>query len=373
MREKFLGLVLVFFLAVGGCARETGISVGRRASDPAGMDVNFETGSSGAGGSTFETPYVPGEGESYDASDSVYLNYGPLIVAPGERYIELAKSAWSGYWLPSRGKYLFEGAGAPLRLWDSWIKAIGLSGMTASAGDWEQHSHESNPGALTWEGACDAWAIAALYEPEPTRPLEFAGRVKFNVGAQKSLLIKAWEEVEGKRIYGMPFRGDRESRWDDPSPAAFHRFLISELFEGERPFILDKDPGIPVWNTPIHGAAIELRDDPESPRSILVHTWLKGVDPLFSNPDEVGSHITVIELVYRLSGKRLSDGALEVQGGAWMDDSESGVDSREFHPDFLVGLPPKGQVPPHRSQNPGLSEEALQRFRRQAGFDYLNP
>jgi hypothetical protein len=373
MHKKISALSAMYLLSLIGCASELS-SAGKAESDSRGIsNSSMPTAEVGGEAPSGVSPYVPNEGENYDLRDEVYRNYGRLVVAPGDKYFELSEGAWSGFWLPSRSKYLFDGAGSPLRLWDAWIKASGLSISVPSAADWEQKNYDANPGALSWEGSCDAWAIASLYEPEPTQGFVLNDRVKLGVGAQKSLLIKSWEEVEGKRIFGRPFRGDRDSRWEDPNPAAFHRFMISELIEGERPFILDKDPGIPVWNTPIHGAAIEIRDDPEGIQSVLVHTWLKGVDPLFGNPDEVGGHVTVIELVYRLTGTRLSDGALEVQGGTWMRDPLSGVDSKEFHPDFLVGLPPKGQVPPHRSRNPGLSLDAIQRFKSQMGSDFRNP
>jgi hypothetical protein len=78
--------------------------------------------------------------------------------------------------------------------------------------------------------------------------------------------------------------------------------MQSELFEQARPFIVDKDPGIPVWNTPVYAAVSDLSDDPEDPNSVLVRTWLKGVDPLFKNPDEIRSYIVWIELAYRLTG-----------------------------------------------------------------------
>jgi len=242
-----------------------------------------------------------------------------------------------------------------------------------SAAAWERADWTGNPGALTWEGSCDAWAIASLYESEPTTRLQVDSGLSFSVAAQKAILVKDWELTEGKRIFGTPYRGGRESVWGDPNPASLHRFLLSEMMDQGRPVILDKDPGIPVWNTPIFQAELALKDDPSNPHVMHVHAWLKGVDPLFGDPNEVGTHISVIELRYRLEGQRGDDGSLQVMAGFWETDRALGIDSVEFHPDFLVGLPPKGEVVNHSSRNPGIQPAAVDALRLKAQLSIRNP
>jgi hypothetical protein len=318
-------------------------------------------------------PHIP-DSEVYALSSDIYQNYGELRVWAGERTGESAVKPWSGYWLPARSKYLFEGAKSPFVLWDRFIQSLVASRSLAGvAADWEKSRYEENPQALSWEGACDAWAIASLYENEPVDSVRLGPELSLSIGAQKALLVRSWDWVDGKRVYGRPYRGDRESHWDEPNPAAFHRFMQSELFEQARPFIVDKDPGIPVWNTPVYAAVSDLSDDPEDPNSVLVRTWLKGVDPLFKNPDEIRSYIVWIELAYRLTGIRESDGSLLVKGGAWIKDENTGVDSTQFHPDFLVGLPPQGQVPAHGSFNPGVQQADWLEFRGRLGLSYREP
>jgi hypothetical protein len=194
-----------------------------------------------------------------------------------------------------------------------------------------------------------------------------------SVALQKAILVKSWERVEGKRIYGRPYRGDRESDWSEPTPAVFHRFMEGELFEQGRPFIVDKDPGVPVWNTPVTEAVTRIAKDPIEDGVLQVHTWLKGVDPLFRDPNEVGSHVRWIELRYQFFVQEISPGNYRVLGSEWLRDDTLGVDSVEFHPDFLVGLPPRGLPVGHSSHNVGLSPELVEQFKRAALLEPRNP
>lgn len=379
IRNNFGIRTFLFLVSLGpgmnGCSSDRGLQTEVAVADPAAAGVadpsTPQTGEVEA--EPADDPEIP-DAEVYVATSDIYQAYGELRVWPGERASESPVKPWSGYWLPARSQYLFEGARAPLVLWDLLVQSIGHSGNPGvSAAAWERLHHEQNPQALSWEGACDAWAIASLYENEPLEAVRQGREISLPVGAQKALLVRSWDWVDGKRVFGRPYRGDRESDWDEPSPAAFHRFMQAELFEQERPFILDKDPGIPVWNTPIYAAVTNLRDDPEDPNSLLVRTWLKGVDPLFQKPDETRTYIIWIELAYRLTGLRESDGSLVVRRGAWIKDESTGVDSTQFHPDFLVGLPPSGQVPDHGSFNPGLDQASWLEFRKRLGLTYRTP
>jgi hypothetical protein len=305
-------------------------------------------------------------------ADPVIEELGPLIVQLGEIQAESEIVPWSGSWLPARDPWLSEGRPAPLQIWDNWVQSY-FGQAIGSAWSFEKASSAQAQHALAWEGACDAWAIASLYESEPQRPWLAPNGSIVSVGLQKAILVKSWERVEGKRIYGRPYRGDRESDWSEPSPMALHRFIQAELFEQGRPFIVDKDPGVPIWNTPVFAATFRLTQDETDPATIQVYAGLKGVDPLFGNPNEVGTHISWIELRYQLRGVPLGGGRFGVVDSQWVRDPELGVDSIEFHPDFLVGLPPRGQAVQHQSRNPALQEQVIEHFRKAAGLELRLP
>lgn|GEM_PF-1651778 len=375
-RSDGLPLLMLLVLNLTGCppGRDPSAEGAKAVDDLAAGQVTPPSPAATEETPASEVSVLIPESEVYSETSDIYLQYGELRVRPGEAAFESPIRPWSGYWLPARSDYLFAGAGSPLAIWDSFVRALPLPrSQGGGAVQWEKTLYEQNHQPLSWEGACDAWAIASLYEFEPTEPRAPSRGTRLSVGAQKALLVRSWDWVEEKRVYGRPYRGDRESLWDEPSPAGFHRFMISELFEQSRPFIIDKDPGIPVWNTPIFGAFTRLRDDPVDINSVLVRTWLKGVDPLFHDPEEQKNPITWIELAYRLSGKRQADGSLRVTGGAWLQDEETGVDSTLFHPDFLVGLPPRGEVPAHGSFNPGIGEADWMEFRSRLGLSYRTP
>ena len=352
-------LTTLMMMVVSGCGEPPKGSYGI----PTPPDASSSTGDQVSSGVGVDLP-LP--------SDPILQELGPLKVRLGDFQQKAEVQPWSGSWLPARNPWLTEGIRSPLHVWDEYIQRNFRLDLP-SAWSFEKKLNVDSHLALTWEGSCDAWAIASLYESEPRTPLIDPRGQVISVGIQKSILVKSWEVVEGKRIYGRPYRADRSSDWNDLSPMALHRFIQSELFEQGRPFIIDKDPGIPVWNTPIFGVAFRLTADELDQSVIQVHAWLQGADPLFGNPDEVGTHVTWIELRYLLRVKPLPDGSFWVQSSEWVRDLDRGVDSIEFHPDFMVGLPPRDIPVQHRSHNPAIQEEVVEFLRSKAGLEKRRP
>ena len=285
---------------------------------------------------------------------SVTRERGPLRVRAGNQERESTRKPWSGWWLPVNSRYLFEGTRekpAPLEKLDRWNQK---RGVTSQAADYERRMIY-DPNAIAWEGSCDAWAIAALLEPEPLVPLSKDG-VEFSVGDQKALLVKSYELAEGKKLYGQVFHGTREGIYDDLYPDQLHRFVETELIEQGRPFVLDKDPGVAVWNTPIWKGQIHVEDDSSDLQVAHVTMTLWGADPWVRSMDEVGTRSIALEYTYDLVGERASDGALQVHYGFWTS-TPSGPNSVELHPDFVATVPDR--VAQRGSRNPEIDPSAV--------------
>jgi len=255
-----------------------------------------------------------------------------VVLRTGSFSAEAENRPWSGWWWPSNDARI-------LKSLEKWDRARNRLRTTSLAAQFEE-DELLDASALPWEGHCDAWAMAAIATQEPTVPVSWGGET-FSVADQKALLVKAFEKVSGKTVVGSPFRGDRLSDYSEISPVAFHRVLQSELFEKERPFVLDKDPGIPVWNTPIWKA--EVKVSMIQADEWLVTTWLWGADPWVEDLSGLGTRVIQLGYVYRLRGTPLPDGSLAVNEGEWVADEIGLIDSRVDHPDFVVLIPSPGE------------------------------
>jgi len=296
-----------------------------------------------------------------DSRDADFLSVtrerGPLVVKAGVQERELSKRPWSGWWLPVNSSYLFQGTAdhpSPLEKFDAFAKKVGTP---TRATDFERREIY-DPNAIAWEGSCDAWAIASLLEPEPVAPITREGIV-FSVGDQKALLVKSYELAEGKKFYGQAFHGTREGVYDDLYPDQLQRFVETELIEGGRPFVLDKDPGVAVWNTPVWHALIRIEDDAGDPEVVHGFMTLWGADPWVRNVDDTGTRTIALEYTYDLFGPRRADGALEVRFAVWTHHAP-GPNSIELHPDFVATIPEK--VSHRGSRNSELSPAIVDRI-----------
>ena len=275
--------------------------------------------------------------------------YGPLYVTEGEFEAESKIKPWSSWWFPTKETVLFQsqsGRLSPLEKYDLFAQRV-RNGV-ASAANYERE-YLYDPDASTWEGLCNAWAAASLYEPEPTASRIMKG-IEFSVGDQKAVLIKSYEEVEGLHPFGQRYQGDRVSVFDDIYPDQFHRVVQAELIQNGRPFIMDKDPGVPVWNTPVWKAQGQITRDPSDANLLHVDLWLTGASPFVDTYDFVGTLSVAFEYTYDLYGQQQPDGTWEIEYGVWTGRS------MDFHPDFVTVLPEK---PKHASKNRNLDPDVV--------------
>jgi hypothetical protein len=258
---------------------------------------------------------------------------------------------WSSWWFPKRENTLFgdpsSQASSALGKYDL-VRAkrseLAHGPKPASSADFERKNY--NPTSLSWEGLCDAWALASVSMPEPKKPVavKIGGVVvNFSVGELKGLLLKTYEAVDDRSLsyYGQKFTGDyRGWIFPDIFPEQFHRFLEVKLLQAKenerRPFIMDHDPGIEVWNTPVYKVNFLMDTIPNQPDSVFVRTWLYTAESVAAGEkDFVGTKEGVREYDYVLLGSRDASKNLHITSGYWVKGPGT-VDSRQDHPDYLT-------------------------------------
>jgi hypothetical protein len=276
---------------------------------------------------------------------SVTDAFGPLVVYEGTFDAQSKTQPWSAWWYPLNKTDLFktaDGTPAPLQVYDQYVSQVKHL-QSPSAADYEAN-RLYDPNASSWEGLCNAWSAASLFEPEPTHAGQLGG-ITFSVGDLKALLLKTYEVVDGLKQFGQRYNGERGDDYEDIYPDQFHKFLQHELFEKRRPFIMDEDPGVAVWNMPVWKTTTSIAKDEHDPEVMHVDTWVFGASEFVNSVDYVGTLTVATEYTYDLYGYPRPDGAFHVVYGVWTGKS------MDWHPDFVVELPEK---PAHHSKNTAL-------------------
>ncbi len=282
--------------------------------------------------------------------DFVTRGYGNAIVWEGDfSSPDTRVVPWTGYWFPKRKKEMFmpdpvTGELSPLQRYDLWTKRV--KGVVTHAADIEAQNYD--PEAEAWEGLCNAWASASIAEPAPMNDAVMDG-VPFRAVDLKALLIKTYDGTpQGFTQYGQRFEGTYGDEFLDIYPDQFHRFLQVQLFDKAQPFVMDKDPGVEVWNVPVYAAETRLSSDPADAHVMHVATWVTFANFVYSFDYNGDTQPVTIQYFYDLFGNRLPDGSFEVHSGFWTGDS------LENHPDFVTVLPSNTH---RQSYNTGLKSE----------------
>ena len=109
-------------------------------------------------------------------------------------------------------------------------------------------------GVEGWFGHCNAWAAAAIMEPEPRQSTTVDG-IEFTAGDVKAYLTEMWMELRSS------FHGSRndwhdtedarkEINFQDVTPAGFHIFFADQIGNRDASFVIDRYTGSQVWNQP---------------------------------------------------------------------------------------------------------------------------
>ncbi len=283
--------------------------------------------------------------------------YGKLIVRPGEIWGASSVEPWSGYWYPRRQRTLFDsgvpGTLAPLQKYDLFAKTA--LGVETHAANYEEHSPTLyDPWAPAADGLCHAWAAASLLEREPIGPVTLSG-ITFEVQDLKALLTKVYEQKKFVQ-YGQRFEADATSVYGDIYADQFHQFMIEQLVNRSKPFVMDRDPGIAVWNTPVWRVSGHIEVDPNDRTLLHVSLMAESASPFVEDDlNFVGSKPQLNEYTYDLVGYPLVDGSYEIAFGEWTGASVN------YHPDFVQELPDQFQQGgvAHSSENPEIKQEIV--------------
>jgi len=319
----------------------------------------------GDGDSSPSSP--PPASASFPQRDSKYNSatdyYGPLTVQTGELYAQANVLPWTGYWLPTNNTYMFQGTNgglSPLQKYDQYMAA---KGVTTTAAAYES-ANLYNPIAGPADGHCDAWATASIYEPDPTpggwqnAHNATLNGVSFTPGDLKALLTDIYETETLTHMLGEKYVGTQDD-FNDLYPDQFQRILQAEIYGKNRPFIVDRDPGPDVWNTPIYSADVTITADSSNPNlmheSALIGTVNAIDESAFGqDPNWEGDPTLAIyneEYTYDLYGTTQPDGTFLVQTGVWTGDSLND------HPDFA--LVEVDGASGHSSLNPQVTNDAV--------------
>ena len=272
--------------------------------------------------------------------------------------LDTGKRPWSGWWFPKQEKaFTDEAKGLSiLKKFDLYFSQTDKTSAFLK----EKQFDEGSASKANWEGLCDAWAIASISEPEPQRPLTVevtqAGKtseVTFEVAELKGLLMKTYEAVGQDQfdVYGEKFLGNKDS-WIQPDlfPDQFHRLVETYIGQKKQPFVMDRDPGIEVWNVPVFRANYKMEANPADPKSVIVRMWLHTAGPLeIDEKNFVGSKTVIFEYNYTLNGDLTPDGKLVVNSGRWI---KKWKDSEANHPDYIIA--PKQKFILRRSYNENI-------------------
>ncbi|CAH0491680.1 unnamed protein product [Peronospora farinosa] len=114
-----------------------------------------------------------------------------------------------------------------------------------------------------WWGMCNSWASAAILEPEPQCVVKY-NNVSFRPIEIKALLTYVYERAQvdhvaaGARCSNLKEEKDEFGRstspcFNDMNPGFVHIAIANIIGLLGKTFIVDVEPGLPVWNHPLRG------------------------------------------------------------------------------------------------------------------------
>lgn len=282
----------------------------------------------------------------------VYKDYGKLYIRETVdknnkvklEQVQSKKIPWSGYWYPFSNNELYKGEKSPLAKFDKVVKNNGGLSQSRSY----QEKITNGLGSTSWEGLCDAWAIAAVVASEPQKGLT-VGSLTFGISDLKALLTFSHLKYPYKQ-YGISYRGDAETdgTYQDIKPEAFHQVVTSVLGKEKRAVVIDDMAGVQVWNKPLYRYRWKIVKDPEVKDAFLVraYPWLvkerSSETDLLTNGKDTIAPIYDYRLYVDKENKR--DGKYLVIAGEWIKNSY------RDHPDNIKVPHKKGDLGSHNSE-----------------------
>ncbi|MGE5591454.1 MAG: hypothetical protein ACM3ZA_12690 [Bacillota bacterium] len=195
----------------------------------------------------------------------------PPLPSPPQ-VIQVSPRAWSGWWWPmydgpGTGPHLYD-PGGPLAKYDALVVSQGRPNPGTLS--WSLANMRTSDPKNTWWGHCNGWAVAAILEPEPTKPREVGG-IAFSVADQKGLLSSWYQGVGVKFQLGGP---------EGLSALLFHRAVQDWVVERGTPIIINaynvQGNEYQVWNYPLVQARLAYTPDAAQPgvTHVAATVWL---------------------------------------------------------------------------------------------------
>lgn len=263
---------------------------------------------------------------------------GALKVQEGPQTYALPAESkpWSSWWYPTKEQLLFEGANSPLQKFDRLRTQILKKESRVAA----KAKSRWSPHLTSWEGLCDAWALASIYEFEPRQSLKI-GDTCLTPGDQRALLISSYKAQGGdlkNNFFGQLNRNGPNDIFADIYPDQLHRIILSQLRDRKSPFLMDSDAGAEVWTVPVYEASVIVKRT-EAPDTVNVELILTYPEFQFTPEDRLagetksfGNLFVKRQYKYNLYGA-WNGNDFEVTGGEWTGVSENS------HPDYAIILP----------------------------------
>ena len=281
----------------------------------------------------------------------VFRNFGYLYInetldkegSPIAKQVKV-KRPWSGFWYPFSNDVLYKDYNSPLGKYDQLVLKLD---QTSSSRDEEQNYYKGfSP--TSWEGLCDAWAIASIITEEPTEPKTIMG-IKFSVPDLKALLTFSHQKYPYKQ-YGITYRGNAETdgTFQDIKPEAFHKIIVSVLKKQKRAVVIDDMAGVEVWNKPLFRYRWKVVKDPENNDAFLVkgYPWL--VRERSKETDKPTSLMDTVAPVYSyrlyVDKETVKNNKYLVVAGEWIGDSY------KDHSDTVKVLDNNGAIGSHNKE-----------------------
>lgn len=273
----------------------------------------------------------------------VTQSMGELRVQVGKSTYEIPKDVrpWSGWWFPKKETTLYMDANAPLKKYDQLAKAI--TGQPSSVSDKFKAKGESTE-TLSWEGLCDAWSLASVYENEP-KSYVVVDNVCLTPGDQKALLTLAYKDNGGhlkNNYFGQLNTKGPQTIYNDIYPDQLHRFIQVELAQRKSPFLMDFEAGESIWTVPVYKAELTITKNPENSERLDVELFLTSPEfqlneeqKQLNETGELGYLFTKRKYTYSLYGSWQGNEFVVVRG-FWTGSSENN------HPDYVISLPSSG-------------------------------
>ncbi len=275
---------------------------------------------------------------------SVTNKFGKLQIAKNlvgsSEMAESIHKPWSSWWYPHFEREMFDLYTSrkvnisPLGRYDNYVSIT--QGRNSEAVDYESEKIH-DPRAVSWSGHCDAWSFASVMTKEPIRPITKRG-LTFSVKDQKALLLKSYEIVTGFEFFGQRNNNEWDDVYADVYPDQFHKFTQHQLFKNKKPFIIDTDATMQVWNNPVFKVKFKYSFADSSKKVIAVKAFVSIASPRVDDRNYVGTKTVQKIYTYNLYINSENSSHYVISRGEWTNNS------RWDHPDYIMSPPQSGMA-----------------------------